>query len=199
MTRIIVLRAAIRQARIRAPFRIDSWVVLPNHTHCLWTAAFAGAGSCPRVTPTSPVGGVRSRSRSRNRCPPVNRDHQSWPAEANAAFGSGGTENIPSAMIRTLRLTWTTFISTRPPTLPSPGGGGGLGRGNIRRIGRILRFAGVWPTGSIRQDGRAVVMNRARQASSRKSETGSERSAVGAVRGGMRYAVPPYACSHFRD
>ncbi len=37
MTRIIVLRDAIRQARIRTPFHIDGWVVLPNHIHCLWT------------------------------------------------------------------------------------------------------------------------------------------------------------------
>jgi hypothetical protein len=44
---------------------------------------------------------------------------------------------------------------------------------NIRRIGRILRFAAAWPTGSIRQDGRAVVMNRGRQASCGEPETES--------------------------
>ena len=40
VTRIIVLRDAIRQARIRAPFHINGWVALPNHMHRLWTPAF---------------------------------------------------------------------------------------------------------------------------------------------------------------
>ena len=31
------LREAVRQARQRAPFAIDAWVVLPDHMHCLWT------------------------------------------------------------------------------------------------------------------------------------------------------------------
>ncbi len=32
-----VLRDAVRQARLQAPFTIDAWVVLPDHMHCLWT------------------------------------------------------------------------------------------------------------------------------------------------------------------
>ena len=39
-----------------------------------------------------------------------------------------------------------------------------------------------------------MVRNRGGQASSGESETESERSAVGAVQGGMRYALPPHAC-----
>jgi len=34
---IDVLRDAVRQVRVRAPFKINAWVVLPEHTHCLWT------------------------------------------------------------------------------------------------------------------------------------------------------------------
>jgi putative transposase len=34
---IDILRDAVRRARIRAPFHIDAWVVLPDHMHCLWT------------------------------------------------------------------------------------------------------------------------------------------------------------------
>jgi putative transposase len=34
---IDALRAAVRQVHARAPFRIDAWVVLPEHMHCLWT------------------------------------------------------------------------------------------------------------------------------------------------------------------
>ncbi len=37
VTRIEALRDAVRQARRRAPFQIDAWVVLPDHMHCLWT------------------------------------------------------------------------------------------------------------------------------------------------------------------
>lgn len=32
-----VLRDAVREVRLRAPFTIDAWVVLPDHMHCLWT------------------------------------------------------------------------------------------------------------------------------------------------------------------
>jgi putative transposase len=28
---------AMRQARIRKPFHVDAWVVLPNHAHTIWT------------------------------------------------------------------------------------------------------------------------------------------------------------------
>jgi putative transposase len=31
------LRDAVRRVRARTPFRIDAWVVLPDHMHCLWT------------------------------------------------------------------------------------------------------------------------------------------------------------------
>jgi len=31
------LRNAVRQVRAQRPFHIDAWVVLPDHTHCVWT------------------------------------------------------------------------------------------------------------------------------------------------------------------
>ncbi|WP_102226086.1 REP-associated tyrosine transposase [Acidimangrovimonas sediminis] len=31
------LRAAVRDTRAAQPFRIDAWVVLPDHLHCIWT------------------------------------------------------------------------------------------------------------------------------------------------------------------
>lgn len=31
------LRNAVRQTRAERPFRIDAWVVLPDHLHCVWT------------------------------------------------------------------------------------------------------------------------------------------------------------------
>jgi putative transposase len=37
VARIDALREAARGVRRQLPFRIDAWVVLPDHMHCLWT------------------------------------------------------------------------------------------------------------------------------------------------------------------
>jgi putative transposase len=64
---IDALRDAVRRVRTRAPFRVDAWVVLPDHMHCLWSlpkgdADFPGrwraikiafAKSLPTVEPQS--------------------------------------------------------------------------------------------------------------------------------------------------
>ena len=34
---IALLRQVVARTRRRHPFRIDAWVVLPEHMHCLWT------------------------------------------------------------------------------------------------------------------------------------------------------------------
>jgi putative transposase len=44
VTQIAILRDAVRRVRARAPFRIDAWVVLPDHMHCLWTLPQGDAG-----------------------------------------------------------------------------------------------------------------------------------------------------------
>ena len=31
------LRQAIEKVRVKRPFRIDAWVLLPDHLHCIWT------------------------------------------------------------------------------------------------------------------------------------------------------------------
>jgi putative transposase len=31
------LRSAVRKTKIKHPFHIDAWVVLPDHLHCIWT------------------------------------------------------------------------------------------------------------------------------------------------------------------
>src|SRR5438132_13625497 len=63
VARTDALRDAVRQVRARGPFHIDAWVVLPDHMHCPWTPAFAGAGYRRKATPIFPVGGGRSRPR----------------------------------------------------------------------------------------------------------------------------------------
>jgi len=37
VTQIDALRSAVREVRRQSSFRIDGWVVLPDHMHCLWT------------------------------------------------------------------------------------------------------------------------------------------------------------------
>jgi putative transposase len=37
VTHVDALRGAVRDVRQLLPFRIDAWVVLPDHMHCLWT------------------------------------------------------------------------------------------------------------------------------------------------------------------
>ena len=34
---IDLLRETVKQVRERRPFRIDAWVVLPDHMHTVWT------------------------------------------------------------------------------------------------------------------------------------------------------------------
>ena len=34
---VSLLRETVRQVRKQRPFQIDSWVVLPDHLHCVWT------------------------------------------------------------------------------------------------------------------------------------------------------------------
>jgi REP element-mobilizing transposase RayT len=57
---IDALRDSVRRVRARAPFHIDAWVILPDHMRCLWTPAFAGAGSCRKTMLIFRVGGGRS-------------------------------------------------------------------------------------------------------------------------------------------
>lgn len=37
MDHVAVLREAVRVTKAERPFRIEAWVVLPDHMHCVWT------------------------------------------------------------------------------------------------------------------------------------------------------------------
>jgi REP element-mobilizing transposase RayT len=94
---IDILCDAVRRVRARTPFRIDGWVVLPDHMHCLWTlpqgdADFSGRWRAIKTAFVKclPTGEARS---------PV--------------IGSGGIGSTPYATLGILRLTWTTRIPTR--------------------------------------------------------------------------------------
>ena len=42
------LREAVRVTRAERPFRVDAWVVLPDHMHCVWTLPDADADYATR-------------------------------------------------------------------------------------------------------------------------------------------------------
>jgi len=81
VTQIDALRDAVRRVRARAPFHIDAWVVLPDHMHCLWTPASAGAGDYRKAIATSPAVGARSSTVGRR---PIRR--RPFAAEGASAF-----------------------------------------------------------------------------------------------------------------
>lgn len=44
---VTLLREAVRRTRAERPFRIDAWVLLPDHLHCVWTLP---PGDCDYAT-----------------------------------------------------------------------------------------------------------------------------------------------------
>lgn len=52
---IAFLRMAVRQTKTERPFRIDAWVVLPNHMHMVWTLP---DGDCDYSTR---IGAIKAR------------------------------------------------------------------------------------------------------------------------------------------
>lgn len=61
------LRVAVRQTMVERPFRIDAWVVLPDHLHAIWTLPEADADYATRwrliksrFSTSLPPGPVRS-------------------------------------------------------------------------------------------------------------------------------------------
>ena len=97
VTQIDILRDAVRRVRARTAFRIGAWVVLPDHMHCLRTLPQGDAGF---------PGRWRAIKTAFLKCLPT--------GEARSPVtGSVGIRSTRYARIGTLRLTWTTRISTR--------------------------------------------------------------------------------------
>ena len=49
MRHVDILRQAVRITRDKRPFRIEAWVVLPDHMHCVWTLPEGDAGFSARM------------------------------------------------------------------------------------------------------------------------------------------------------
>ena len=111
VTQIDALRDAVRRVRARACFRIDAWVVLPDHLHSLWTLPEGDEDF--RHFPLSPLKGERDRH-------PPRRERGIWQRGYwEHTIRDDGTAPLIS----------TTFTSTRSSTAWS----------NIRPIDRIRR------------------------------------------------------------
>ena len=66
------LRRAVKATRMARPFRIDAWVVLPDHMHCVWTLPEGDADYSGRMgqikagfSKALPAGKLRSSHASR--------------------------------------------------------------------------------------------------------------------------------------
>ncbi|EAQ05957.1 REP-associated tyrosine transposase [Yoonia vestfoldensis] len=57
---VAALRWAVMRTRAERPFRVDAWVVLPDHMHCIWTLPAADTDYSMRIGHTHPSGRVRS-------------------------------------------------------------------------------------------------------------------------------------------
>jgi putative transposase len=100
-----VLRASVCEVRRSWPFRIDAWVVLPDHLHCLWTLPEGDADFATRWR--------LIKAGFAHRLPRTEWRSAVPPAAANAASGNGAIGNTRSVTIATSRATWTTCTSTR--------------------------------------------------------------------------------------
>jgi REP element-mobilizing transposase RayT len=100
------LRASVSRARVLYPFSIDTWVVLPEHPHAVWTLP---AGDCDFSTRWTLIKrGFSARiAKGETRALPPGLPKKS------VGFGSGGFGSPRSVMRRILRDMWIMSISTR--------------------------------------------------------------------------------------
>jgi len=102
---IDLLRTVVREVRIKRPFHIDAWVILPDHLHGMWTL---------------PPGDDDFTNRWRlikqgfsKTLPPTERRSKVRLHAANAEYGNAGFGSTLSAMMRIMRRTWIIATSTR--------------------------------------------------------------------------------------
>lgn len=105
---IDAMRAAVRRTRHERPFRIDAWVVLPEHLHCILTL--------PEGATTSPTASKRSRSASCGPFPP--------PSGARGCPSPAGKTPLsltPLSRYSNRSLGWRAFSSLVPVFVSNSG------------------------------------------------------------------------------
>ncbi|MFD2270304.1 transposase [Undibacterium arcticum] len=103
---IDAFREAVRQVRARRPFHIDAWVVLPDHTHCIWTLPPGDTDYSARWKAIK-----IAFAKSLPKKPSVCRRYVY--AKVNVAFGKGDFGNIPFVMSETMQRMSIMCISIR--------------------------------------------------------------------------------------
>jgi len=136
MRHIDALRAAVYVTRAARPFRIDAWVVLPDHLHCLWTLPpgdddYSNRWKAIKIRFVQHLPAREPRSDTRAR-------------RASAASGNGVSGNTSSVTRRTMHTMQITSISI-PSNI--------AGRGRCRN-GRIPRSIAGSRRVSIHRTGR---------------------------------------------
>ena len=94
-----VLRQAVAVTRAKRPFRIDAWVVLPDHMHCVWTlpegdADFSGRMASIKAQFTRSLTGADDVIERRVGFHPT--IVQDFGPDARVVGGAGGVEPHPT-------------------------------------------------------------------------------------------------------
>jgi putative transposase len=186
VTQIDILRAAVRRVRARASFRIDAWVVLPDHMHCLSTlppgdADFPGRW---RAIKTAFVKGLPAgESRSRVMTRRGGTGHLAAPLLGardpgrSRLCGSHGLHAFQPGQTRSRRAPGALAIFVVSPVC----------RG--RPVSRQM----AWRQRRTARSGRAALRpERGNKRRDRQRLEDREFQRCGG--GGMRCAFPPYAC-----
>jgi len=103
--RIDVLRTAFRNVQARHPFHTEAIVILPDHSHCVWTL---GPGDKDCSTRWSLIKRHFSRAIKK-----ASASRKAAPSGVNEGYGSAVSGNISSAIKLTSTVTWITSIGTR--------------------------------------------------------------------------------------
>ncbi len=163
VTQIDALRDAVRQVRAYPPFRMDAWVVLPDHMHCLWTLPEGDADFPSRWRA---IKTAFCKIFARERTPIIGHD-QPWRTRHLAAAVLGAYDPQRSGLCHPHGLH--AFQSGEERSGRTPG-----------RLAAFLVFVGAWSTGCIRPGGWAAAASHNRPASGGETETRGKPSSTGA-------------------
>src|SRR5262245_24212814 len=102
------LRSAIVKVRLKRPFVIEAWVLLPYHLHCLWRLPSGDADYSTRWRLIK-----RVVTKQRDRRWDLQAPSESRRRRVSKHYGSGDSGCIPSAMTKISESTVTIFATTQ--------------------------------------------------------------------------------------
>ncbi|HEX9861279.1 MAG TPA: transposase [Nitrospirota bacterium] len=105
-----LLREAINEVRARHPFKIDAWVLLPDHLHCIWTLPDGDSAYSVRWGMIKAGFSKRLNISVRGAHPTKSQSRVSRAGRAH--IGRGGSGSMPYATRGITTRTWITYILT---------------------------------------------------------------------------------------